>query len=134
VLGDTSLLTQIFLNLLENALTYRRAGSAPRIEVTADRVGRDVDVSVSDNGLGIAADHFELIFGIFQRLHGEDEFPGTGIGLATVKQASQMLGGAVWVESTPGEGSTFHVRLRVAEPTETGYPSDNECRARELPT
>jgi PAS domain S-box-containing protein len=113
-LGDLTLLTQIFLNLLENAITYRRAGVAPRIDVTARADGAEIIVSVSDNGIGIDAAHFDLIFGIFQRLHSEEDYPGTGIGLATVRQAAEMLGGRVWVESQPGAGSTFYVRLRGA--------------------
>ncbi len=119
-LGDPTLLTQVFLNLLENALTYRRAGVAPLIEVSARTEGADVVVCVSDNGIGIDAAHFELIFGIFQRLHSEDEYPGTGIGLATVKQAAEMLGGNVWVESQPGTGSRFYVRLKAAGTAEAG--------------
>jgi signal transduction histidine kinase len=112
VTGDRTLLSQIFTNLLENALTYRRPGSAAKISVTCEDAADKVIVSVADNGIGIAAEHYDRIFNVFQRLHNQEEFPGTGIGLAVVKKAVDMLGGRVWVESTPGVGSTFHVQLQ----------------------
>ena len=73
--------------------------------------GDQVIVRVRDNGIGIAAEYFEKIFNVFQRLHSNDETPGTGIGLATVKKSVNLLGGNVWVESSVGEGSTFCVQL-----------------------
>lgn len=112
VTGDRTLLAQIFTNLLENALTYRRPGSAAKISVTCKDADGKVIISVADDGMGIAAEHYDRIFNVFQRLHNQDEFPGTGIGLAVVKKAVDMLGGRVWVESTPGVGSTFHVQLQ----------------------
>jgi len=117
VRGDPTLLTQIVLNLLDNALTYSKPGQSPKVELTchADTSSGKVTLSVSDQGIGISSDQFENIFGVFQRLHSQDEYPGTGIGLATVKQATTMLGGEVWVESEVGVGSTFHVRLAGAE-------------------
>ncbi len=66
---------------------------------------------VSDNGIGIPLEYQEKIFNMFQRLHSEEEYPGTGIGLATVRKSVELLGGSVWVESKVGEGSTFFVRL-----------------------
>ena len=77
---------------------------------------RDQDfavLTVRDNGLGIAPEYHEKIFNIFQRLHSQESYPGTGIGLAVVKKSAEMLGGNVWVESTEGEGSTFFVKLPV---------------------
>jgi len=117
VRGDPTLLTQIILNLLDNALTYCKPGSPPRVELSCrtEPGSREVTISVTDHGIGIAAAQFEAIFGVFQRLHSQDEYPGTGIGLATVKQAAAMLGGQVWVESEPGVGSTFHVKLAAAD-------------------
>ena len=81
------------------------------MEITYQNAGDQVVVKVRDNGIGIPAEHQEKIFNIFQRLHSDDEYPGTGIGLATVKKSVNLLGGAVWVESTVGAGSTFCVRL-----------------------
>jgi PAS domain S-box-containing protein len=111
VRADRTLLGQVFSNLLENALNYCAPGVAPSIDVTCRTEGAHVVVSVKDNGIGIAAEHFESIFGVFQRLHNQDDYPGTGIGLATVKQAVQMMDGSVSVESTVGAGSIFHVKL-----------------------
>ena len=66
---------------------------------------------MADNGIGIPPEFHEKIFNIFQRLHNQDEYPGTGIGLAIVKKATELLDGRVWVESGVGEGSTFYVQL-----------------------
>ena len=68
-------------------------------------------VKVTDNGIGIAPEYLEKIFNMFQRLHTEDEYPGTGIGLASVKKSVALLGGSVWVESIVGKGSNFFIRL-----------------------
>jgi signal transduction histidine kinase len=70
-----------------------------------------VVVKVTDNGIGIPLEYQEKIFNMFQRLHSEEEYPGTGIGLAAVRKSVELLGGSVWVESKPGDGSTFFVRL-----------------------
>ncbi len=115
VSGDGTLLRQIFTNLVDNALTYRKPGVPAQISVQwrRDDDGQIV-VSVTDNGIGIAAEHHSGIFNVFQRLHSQDDYPGTGIGLAVVQRAAEMQGGRVWVESTPGAGSTFHVQLPAA--------------------
>jgi len=109
--GDRTLLGQIFTNLLENALKYHRPPLPPQVNVDWYEEDIYVVVRVRDNGLGIPLEYQDKIFDIFQRLHSEEEYPGTGIGLATVKKAVTLLGGAVWVESQVGEGSTFFVKL-----------------------
>ena len=109
--GDLTLLRQIFTNLLENAVLYRRTDVHPEVGVTCQAEADHVVVKVRDNGIGIPAEHHEKIFTIFQRLHSEEEYPGTGVGLATVKKAIEMLVGTVWVESTVGKGSVFSVKL-----------------------
>jgi light-regulated signal transduction histidine kinase (bacteriophytochrome) len=114
VRGDYTLLVQTFTNLLENALTYVRPGEAPVVAVTWKDDAGFVVVRVSDNGIGISAEYFEKIFNVFQRLHTADTYPGTGVGLAVVKRALELQEGAVWVESVPGGGSTFHVRIPKA--------------------
>jgi signal transduction histidine kinase len=112
-MGDGTLLNQVFGNLLENAMKYTKAGVPPEIHVAYQTNGDHIVVRVSDNGIGIPAEYQEKIFNVFQRLHSDDEYPGTGIGLATVRKAVELLGGRVWVESTVGEGSTFFIELRM---------------------
>jgi PAS domain S-box-containing protein len=114
VMADEMQLTQVFQNLVGNAIKYRRAG-VPRVHITA--VPGDANkwmFSVRDNGLGIEPQFFERIFGVFQRLHKREEFDGTGIGLAICKKIVERHGGAISVESTLGEGSTFHFPLAVS--------------------
>jgi PAS domain S-box-containing protein len=112
VTADKTLLSQIFTNLLENALTYRQASVPLRLAVTWQAEDGAVVVRVRDNGIGIPVEHHQRIFNVFQRLHSEEQYPGTGIGLATVRKSAEMLGGSVWVESEAGSGSTFCVRLQ----------------------
>jgi PAS domain S-box-containing protein len=110
---DNTQLTQVFQNLLGNAIKYRSA-EVPRIHVSAAaKDGNEWIFSVRDNGLGIDPKYFARIFVLFQRLHGRDEFDGTGIGLAICKKMLERLGGRIWVESQPekGQGSTFHFAL-----------------------
>ncbi len=114
VMGDRTLLTQIFSNLLENAFTYRRVDIPPWVNVTCETEDRAVTICVRDNGIGISPEYHEKIFEIFQRLHSNDDYPGTGIGLATVKKSVEMLGGELWLESEEGKGSSFFIRLSRA--------------------
>jgi len=117
VTGDRTLLSQIFTNLLDNAITYRRPDLPGVVTLSWVAVGETVVISVSDNGIGIDAAHFERIFEVFQRLHTQEQYPGTGVGLAVVMRATQLQRGAVRVESTLGKGSTFHITLeRVVKP------------------
>jgi len=109
--GDPTLLQQIFTNLLANALTYRQPGVAPVIRVTWRGDGDQIVLAVSDNGIGIEPAYHEKIFNVFQRLHSDEDYPGTGIGLAIVKKSVIMLGGQVWVESEAGKGSTFYLKI-----------------------
>lgn len=111
VYGDSTLINQIFMNLIDNALVYRKPDIQIELSLTWMQEGDFVVVRLADNGIGIDAKHYEKIFSLFQRLHSDDLYPGTGIGLAIVKKASDLLGGQVWVESTLGVGSTFFVKL-----------------------
>jgi PAS domain S-box-containing protein len=110
VMADEKQLTQLFQNLVGNAIKYQNPG-IPRIHVSALDDGAQLSFSVRDNGLGIDARYFEKIFGIFQRLHKREEFPGTGIGLAICKKIVEQHGGEISVESQPGVGSTFRFAI-----------------------
>jgi signal transduction histidine kinase len=107
-------MTQIFENLIANALKFRRS-TRPAIRVGAVRNGREWVFSVADNGIGIKPQFLRSIFRIFARLHARDEFPGVGIGLSICKNIVERYGGRIWVESEPGRGSTFFFAL-PAEP------------------
>ena len=115
--GDLTLATHVFINLLENAVKYHRPNEPPQIDVGVEIEDRYAIVSIADNGLGIASEYHEKIFAIFQRLHSQAEYPGTGIGLAAVKKAMQIMGGQVAVASEPGKGSVFRVKFLKGIPS-----------------
>ncbi len=115
IMGDKTLISQVFANLLENAITYRQPGLPVQVTVSCQTENKDIIVCVGDNGIGISAEYHEKIFNVFQRLHSDDEYPGTGIGLATVNKSVGLLGGRVWVESDVGGGSKFFVKLPKGE-------------------
>jgi light-regulated signal transduction histidine kinase (bacteriophytochrome) len=107
VLADKTLLTQLYQNLLGNALKFTPKGREPHIRLTAARRADAWELAVEDNGIGIKSEYAERIFKPFQRLHGRGEYEGTGIGLAICRKAVERHGGQIWVESQPGEGSRF---------------------------
>jgi PAS domain S-box-containing protein len=128
VTGDRGMLRQVFQNLLANALKFTRPREAAEIDIAGatDETG-NVVISVTDNGVGFDMAYSNKLFQVFQRLHGEDEFEGTGIGLAIVSKIVERHGGRVWAQSTLGKGAAFYVSLPCLtkqigeehEPTET---------------
>ena len=114
VYGDSGQLTQLFQNLIDNAIKFHR-DEQPLVHVSARLEEGDCICSVQDNGIGIAPEYVDKIFVLFQRLHTRKEYPGTGIGLAICKRIVERHGGQIWVESSPGKGSTFHFRLPTTQ-------------------
>ena len=122
VLADEPQMLQLFQNLLTNALRYQplTLGHVPVVNVSAARRGNGWSIAVSDNGIGIEPQYFERIFKLFQRLHGQRDYPGTGVGLAICRRIAERHGGTLTVESQPGEGSTFRLWLPDEPPVLAG--------------
>jgi signal transduction histidine kinase len=117
VWANGSQMAQVFQNLIGNAIKFR--GEEPlAISLLAEKTGDDWLFSVSDNGIGIAPEHAENIFIVFQRLHSRTEYPGNGIGLAICKKIVEHYGGKIWVEAQAGHGSTFKFTLPSERPAE----------------
>ena len=113
VKGDEVQLMQLFQNLIGNAVKFR-GEAVPKIHLGVQRSGAEWEFSVRDNGIGIAPEDFQRIFVVFQRLHSREKYPGTGIGLSVCKKIVERHGGRIWVESKPGQGTTFHFTLPQA--------------------
>lgn len=111
VLGDRWQLVQLMQNLLANALIYRRNNHPSAVHVSAVRQGTEWVFSVRDDGIGIDPKYHERVFEIFRRLHDQQEYPGTGIGLAICRRVVQGHGGRIWLESEPGRGSIFYFSI-----------------------
>lgn len=120
VLAYRVALDQVISNLVSNAMKFVGPGVRPVIRIRAERIGEVVRLWVHDNGIGIPPDQRDRIFGVFERLHPEARYPGTGIGLAIVKRAMERMGGGVGVESVPEGGSRFWIDLRSPEGVPTG--------------
>jgi signal transduction histidine kinase len=103
--ADGAQMVQLFQNLIGNAIKFRRG--KPQVRIFAVEEAKRCTFAVADNGIGIAQEHLERIFGMFQRLHTAAEYPGTGIGLAICKRIVERHGGRIWAVSEPGQGSTF---------------------------
>jgi light-regulated signal transduction histidine kinase (bacteriophytochrome) len=110
---DSAQLSQVFQNLIGNAIKFRRLDLPAKIHVGVDTSVSPYAFSVTDNGIGIAPEYAERVFVIFQRLHTRAAYPGTGIGLSICKKVLERHGGQIWVQSTLGEGATFHFTLPV---------------------
>jgi len=113
VQADAALLRQVWVNLLSNAVKYSSRTPDPLIEVSGRIDGAEAVYSVRDNGAGFSMDHYDRLFEIFQRLHSDDEFEGTGVGLPIVHRVVTRHGGRVWAEGKVGQGAVFHFALPV---------------------
>jgi PAS domain S-box-containing protein len=113
VQGHRAHFVQLFQNLIENAVKYRRE-EPPRIHISAERVERAWRLAVADHGVGIAPEYHQQIFGVFKRLH-RHKIPGTGIGLAICQRVVERYGGRIWVESRVNQGATFYFTLPAIE-------------------
>jgi signal transduction histidine kinase len=107
-------MVQLFQNLIENAIKFSRNEQRPEVIIAAEEEGSRVRFSVRDNGIGIAEEHRDRIFSLFQRLHEQESVEGTGIGLAICQKIVENHGGKIWVESEPGKGSIFYFTVRKA--------------------
>ena len=117
VRGNHILLVQLFQNLIGNALKFK-AIKSPVVRIESQPNESTWEISISDNGIGISPEYRDRIFGVFQRLHRQDEYEGSGIGLATCRRIIERHGGRIWVDSELGVGSTFRFRLLKAPASE----------------
>ncbi|MDX6711685.1 MAG: hypothetical protein QOH96_2701, partial [Blastocatellia bacterium] len=131
VVAEPAHVMQLFQNLIGNALKYRAKERPPQIDISAERRDHSWVFSVKDNGIGIAPEYHDRIFGVFKRLHGRD-VPGTGIGLAICKRITDHYGGRLWLESEVGQGSTFYFSFAIENDIDLNWLSttthDNDRR------
>jgi signal transduction histidine kinase len=115
VCAEPAVFEQALANVLSNAVKYRRPGEAAHMKIWSERQGNRVRIFVQDRGIGIAPEHHKRIFGAFERLHGQETYPGSGMGLAIVKTGVERMGGTVGLLSRLGEGATFWMEFSSGE-------------------
>ena len=120
---DPLKMSLVFQNLLSNAIKFRRPGEKPSIQIEARQEGAEWHISVKDSGIGFDPKYATKIFGAFQRLHGRDAYPGTGIGLAICSRIVEIHGGRIWAEAEAGTGATFHFTLPALANSQTAEKS-----------
>jgi len=123
VRGHSRTVTQAVANLLSNAVKFVTAGTTPHVRLWAEERDRSVRLWVEDNGIGIAEEHQQRIFQVFERLHAQEVYPGTGAGLAIVRRAAERMGGTAGVQSRPGAGSRFWIELATHDGVAGGRAS-----------
>ncbi len=115
IFADSVQMVQLFQNLVGNAVKFRKKDTAPLVQIKSQTMAKGGleywQITVKDNGIGIKKDFYEKVFAIFQRLHSIETYPGTGIGLAICKKIVENHKGEIWIESTEGEGTTFHFTI-----------------------
>ena len=131
ILADHFQVVQLFQNLIGNAVKFR-AKRNPCVTISAEKKGHEWLFSVFDNGIGIAGEHKEFIFKIFQRLHTRAEYPGNGVGLAICKKIVEHNGGRIWVDSELGHGANFRFTFPAALADRAGKKEDYELSAENL--
>lgn len=134
IIGDPTLLTMLWQNLIGNAVKFRHQDCPPRIIIDCERrtgdAGSEWLFSVSDNGIGIAPEFAEKVFVIFQRLHGRDVYSGTGVGLALCKKIVEHHGGTIWVDTSYTDGTRFQFALPI--PVEVATPGTSEGASNDI--
>jgi light-regulated signal transduction histidine kinase (bacteriophytochrome) len=123
VQADSSLLAQVWTNLISNAIKYSAKKQNPHAEIGCTRLENEIVYHVKDNGAGFKPEYADKLFGVFQRLHSTNEFEGTGLGLAIVQRIVVKHGGRVWAEGKVNEGATFYFSL-------PGLASSKDTRAK----
>jgi PAS domain S-box-containing protein len=113
--GDAILLTQVWINLISNACKYSKNNAAPAIEIGASEKNNESFYYIKDNGTGFDMNYYDKLFGVFQRLHSDDEFEGTGVGLAIVQRIVERHGGRVWAEGKVNEGACFYFTIPIMQ-------------------
>jgi light-regulated signal transduction histidine kinase (bacteriophytochrome) len=121
--ADALQMRQLMQNLISNAVKFRRPGVVPEVTIAGEIRGPNVEITVKDNGIGFEAQYNRRIFRVFERLHGRNEYPGTGIGLALCRKIAERHGGRVVADSKLGIGSTFTVTLPRHQPEEVVLPA-----------
>ena len=114
IVGDHTQIVQVFQNLIGNGIKFHKPGEPSRVHVSAERTAGQLGFwtfKVADNGIGIEPRYADQIFQVFQQLHAREDYPGTGIGLPICRKIAERHGGRIWVESQPGQGTTFHFTI-----------------------
>lgn len=127
VRADEGQVSRLLVNLIGNALKYHREGVPPRVQVTAERDGQAWRFAVADNGAGVESRYLAQVFEPFKRLHAHDQVEGSGLGLAVSRKIVERHGGRLWLESTPGEGSTFFFTLPDADADLSAVAGDEDA-------
>jgi len=113
IITNQEVIEHAFTNLMENAIKFSRNKSKPKIIINSYEKEMEWVIEIKDNGIGFDIKYHDLIFGVFQRLENNEDYPGTGVGLAIVKKMIDRVGGRVWAEAAPSQGASFHVALPI---------------------